>query len=269
MNVAKTIAQFWLILRLQTRQAWFHRAAVLGIVMSWGLRMGITILLYQGIYKIIGTTSIKNISFQIAASSMILYAVYSVFGTRDISRIINNDYKSGAMEVWLNKPISYLVFKIAETLGKNIPATVTLTVVALGFLWIGGPKDIDHMLIRFLLGALLLFLGIVVGCLLYSLIGLSVVWLQDGTSAYWIVDKFVMVFGGAYIPVAFFPHDFRLIGESLPTGAVTFLSQIFYPDFFVNTPRFIATQLFWIAALGFSLFKASQAANKNLTVNGG
>ncbi len=269
MSLAKTIRQFFLVLRLQARQAWFHRAAAIGTIVTWSLRSGITVLLYHGIYKIIGTGSIKNISFEVAASSTILYAIYSSFSTRDISKIVNSDYKSGAIEIWLNKPVSYLAFKIAEIFGRNIPVIVTLLVLSVGFFSIGGLPNVDHLLKRLLLGILLLWSGVVIGCLLSGLIGLSVIWLKDNSSLHSIIDKIIMIFGGSYLPLTFFPPYFRLMGESLPTGAVTFISQIFYPDFFDNLPRFIITQLFWIIILGIALSKVSQAANRNMTVNGG
>lgn len=269
LNIQKPLKDFRLILRLQTRQEWYHRAAALSTLIAWSLRMGLTILLYHGIYDIIGKADIKGINFQTAAGSMVFYAIYSGFNSRGIFHTINTEFKSGAIELWLNKPISYILLKIGENLGKNIPTACALILCAVLFWSLNGLPPVDHLLLRFLAGTVLLILGVIVGYLLYSLIGLSAVWLQDATGVFMIADKIIMVFGGAYIPIAFFPHYFRLIGESLPTGAVTFLSQTFYPDFFDNLPRFIVTQLAWVLALGFALYQGSNAVNKHMTVNGG
>lgn len=263
------IRNFFLMLRLHTRQAFFHKKSAIATIVSWGLRVALTLLLYNGIYKLLGTQAIKGITFNIAASSMMLYAVYSGFGGRDMFRIINNEYKSGSIEIWFNKPIAYLSMKMAENIGKNLPSALGLILCMVVFWSFRGIPETDHTIIRLLCGIGLLFMGIIISYLMYSLIGLSAIWLEDASPVFAINDKLVMVFGGVYIPIAFFPHWFRMFGESLPVGATNFLTQIFYPDFFTNLPRFVMTQCIWIILLGWAVYAVNKAAYSRLTVNGG
>src|SRR5688572_30075822 len=114
MTILKTLSEFWLVLRLQARQAFYHRAAVIASVISWAVRMGLTILFYKGVYEILNQDHVKGLTFEIAATSMILYAVLNGFNSRDIFRLIDGEFKSGAIELWLNKPIPYVVMKIGE-----------------------------------------------------------------------------------------------------------------------------------------------------------
>lgn len=240
------------------------------MVATWTLRLGMTMILYAGIYDLMNAESIKGIDFPMAASSMLLYAVFSGFGTRDISRAIDMEFKSGVIEIWLNKPIPYLVLKTGQSVGKNIPAATAIITATMGFWFIGGfLPDVLDLPLRFLCGLVLLVFGLVAGTLLYSIIGLTSVFLHDGKAIYLINDKLIMVFGGIYIPIGFFPENFRLIGEALPTGSAIFVTQMFYPDLFENLPRFIALQIFWIGAMGFALYRLNKAVNNHMTVNGG
>lgn len=268
-NGLKSLYQFWLVLRLQTRQAWHHKAAACAVVMSWGLRMGMTILLYHGIYRVMGVDHVKGLSFSVATSSMILYALYSGFGNREVFKAINNEYKSGLIEIWVNKPASYVLMKMAEVLGRNIPAGCGLFFCATLYWASVGLPDVDHMMLRIVFGGLLLVMGVMIGYLTYALVGLSVIWLKDATGTWLIVDKMVMIFGGAYIPIAFFPDWLRYTGEMLPTTAMTYVSQMFYPDFIAHLPRFVGLQCLWVVILSGSLWYISRLMNRFLSVNGG
>lgn len=266
----KNSQNFFTIFSMNARQAWFHKRAAWATVLSWIVRMGLTIILYYFIYKIIGKSSVNGVTFQIAASGMILYGIFIGFGYRDLYRIINREFKSGAIEIWLNKPVSYLQLKAAETLGKNIPVVVGLTASGSGF-WIlsGQFPSVDNLPARVLAAIPILLLGLIIAILLYIIVGLSVVWVLEAQPIFMIIDKLIMIFGGAFIPIGFFPPYLKLIGELLPTGAAMYITQMFYTNFVTNFPKFISVQIFWVIALSTCTIFMSKAANRNLTVNGG
>jgi ABC-2 type transport system permease protein len=201
---------------------------------------------------------------------MVLYAIVLGFGYRDLFRTINREFKTGSIEAWLNKPISYIQMKVAESFGKNMPIVFGL-IGSAGLFWLLGGQFplVDDIWLRMFAGIILLSLGLAIATMLYVLVGLSVVWLQEAQPIYLILDKLIMIFGGAFIPIAFFPGILRLIGESLPTGAAIYATQIFYPDLFANLPRFFATQILWLGILAYAVTVLSRAANRRLTVNGG
>ena len=263
------IRNFVPILRMYIRQAFFHKKAAIATVLSWSLRVGVTIILYSGIYGLIGANAVKGITFDIAASSMMLYAVFCGFGAREIFRQINTEFKSGAIEIWLNKPAAYLPMKMAQSFGKELPSALALVLCTALFWLVRGLPEGDHAFLRILCGILLLFMGILIGYMIYALIGMMVIWMEDASPLFALVDKTVMVFGGIYIPIGFFPAGFRLFGESLPMGATNYVSQIFYPDFFQNLPRFLITQVLWLIILFYTLRRISQRASSRLSVNGG
>lgn len=266
----KALRNFYTVFSMNTRQAWFHRRAATATVLSWCVRMGLTIILYYFIFKIHGETSINGVTFQIAASGMILYGIFIGFGYRDLYNVINREFKSGGIEIWLNKPVSYLQLKAAETFGKNIPVVAGLVATGLSFWLISGQfPSVDNLAVRLVAAVPILIMGLAIATLMYTMIGLSVVWVLEARPIFMIIDKLIMIFGGAFIPIGFFPPTVKLIGELLPTGAAMYFTQLFYTNFVANIPRFIGVQLFWVIVLTFFTLNMSKAANRKLTVNGG
>lgn len=265
----RSVRQFFFIWQMQARQAWYHKMAAGAVVLSWGLRLVLTMILYYGIYQALGGGQVKGLSFSVATSSMVFYAMMTVLGTRDIARRINHEYRYGMIEIWLNKPVSYVVLKIAEVTGNAVPAFAAITVCGLLYWLAGGLPVVDRMPERVIAAVILFAGGAVIAACLYALVGLSVIWLKNSDGVFLIVDKIIMIFGGAYIPIAFFPDTLRLVGELLPTGAIMYVAQTFYPDYLQNLPRFLLCQLFWIVVLVLALYRLCHVMNRHMQVNGG
>ena len=261
---------FWGLFRIYVRQAFHHRKSAFTIVLSGVLRAGITIMLYAAIYKLLGHARVHNISYEVAISGIALSAVFYGFTSREVSFQINGENKSGLLEMWVNKPLSYAGLKITEVLGRSMPGVLGLVCVVILF-WCSGNHfpDVDHPIIRLLIGCGLLVVGLTISVCIFAMAGLSSVFLQDSRPVNQFMDRLVSIFSGAFIPIGFFPQWFRLIGESLPTGAATYMTQIFYPDFFANLPRFVLTQLIWLVICIWALYRFDQAVMRRLTVNGG
>lgn len=269
-TLAKYARSFWYIFVLYTRQGLYHKLAAASSVMVWGVRIGLTIILYHYIYQLIDAHQAKGVTFSIAVSGMLFFAVFFGFGARMITRQINNEYRSGGLEVWFNKPLPYLMVKSAETLGKNTVSNMCLmSAFVIINLYIARQIQLDHVVLRFALLSWFLFIGLLIAVLLYSMVGLSALFLGATNSTENLISKFVMIFGGAYIPIGFFPKTFRFVGEFLPTSAMTYGGQFFYADFLQNIPRFIMTQLVWLVILSWCSVRLYRKAAQHLSVNGG
>ena len=68
-----------------------------------------------------------------------------------------------------------------------------------------------------------LFLGQILGLLIYGIIGLMAFFIQDIRPIHWIVDKFVMILGGSYLPISMFPNFMKIIAYVSPFGAINLL----------------------------------------------
>jgi len=261
--------QFWLILTMQAKQAVHHPYAALATTLTWMIRVGITLIFYQAVYHVLHTTNIRGLDFNITSSSMVLYTLLMSLSCRQINEAIKRDYINGDVALWLNKPVPYIMLKIATVLGQNLLASLGVIICVICYWASGHFPVVQDTAQRLVAGGALLLLGLLIGYCLYTIIGFTSFWLGSSDGPWLVADKLVMVFGGIYIPVAFFPPGLRLVGECLPMGAMTFFSQIFFPDFFERLPRFLTMQVFWLVSLALILTIMNRRVTYRLTVNGG
>lgn len=266
----KHIATIWNVFLIHLRQALYHKTAALAMVAVWGTRIGVTILLYTAVYNVMHTGEVKGLTYEVAVAGMLLGMFFAGFATREIGRQIDSEHKVGALTVWVNKPVSYVALKMVEIVGKGIPTALALLVSSVIFWMVSGHfPNVDHLPMRIFGGVLVLLMGLVISACIYTMVGLCAVFIHDSRPVYMVVDKLMMLFGGTYIPVGFFPQWLRLTGETLPIASTTLISQIFYPDFLHNLPRFLLTQIVWFVVSLWVLRAFTRAVNKRITVNGG
>ena len=266
----KQALTFLHIFVIHVRQSFYHKSAVLAMILVWMVRVGMTIILYTVIYDRIGGRSIRGVTYETVLSSVLLGMIFAGFGTREITRLLNTEYKAGSFGIWVNKPLPYIILKAIEALGKAVPTGFGLLACALAY-WVLSHHvpQADHYALRVMFGVILMLVGWVLSACIYTMIGLSAVFFHDARPVHLIVDKLLMLYGGTYVPVIFFPHWFRLTGELSPIASTTFITQTFYPDFLDNVPRFIVTQIIWLILAALALRKMMRMCNDRLTTNGG
>ena len=101
------------------------------------------------------------------------------------------------------------------------------------------------------------------------MIGLAAFWLEDIQPLRWIIDKFVMVLGGAFVPVAFFPEFLKAMAIYSPFGASQMITHTVYATWAQDYLKLICSQIIWIIILGIAVHYLSQKAYKSVSVNGG
>jgi ABC-2 type transport system permease protein len=121
-----------------------------------------------------------------------------------------------------------------------------------------------------LVGLIILFIsGLVLSVIFYLLVGLTAIWLEDAEPVYWIVSKSIMLFGGAYLPIALFPPAAKLVAYYTPFGLTTAATRAFNIGFAEGWIKIFIMILIWIFILGILLFILQRAADKKLSINGG
>ena len=232
-------------------------------------RMGILLALYAYVFKLNGGV-INGVTYIVVAWSMFFYFIFSNFNLRRISRLIMEDVRSGSVEIFLSKPISYLSYKIWWTLGLGFYNFLFIGFLAFAILalMIGVPGSmmastfIPTLLLEFVLTTILTII-------IYAIVGLFSFWVEDITPVFWIVDKFVMILGGSYLPVALFPSFLYKIAIYSPFGASMFISHIVYDTWKVDWLKLVFIQIFWIIVLGLFLVWLFRKAKRSVSVNGG
>lgn len=232
-------------------------------------RCGVLLFLYYYVYSLKGGV-INNTTYAVAAWSIFFYFAFMNLGTRYISRLIMADVQSGNVEVLLNKPISYLLYRVWWQIGAGLYPFLlisTLGSIVLYFI-IGLPET---MTIAIFLPSLLLtlLLAVVLSLLIYMIVGLLAFWVVDINPIYWIVDKMVMILGGSYLPVALFPNFLYQVSIYSPFGASQFMTHSVYESWQANWYWLILVQIFWIIVLGIFTSIMFAKVKKKVSINGG
>lgn len=233
------------------------------------VRFGILILLYFYVFNLKGG-EVGGLTFQVVAWSMFFYFLFSSLRLRMLFRDVMQDVRSGNIEVLFSKPISYLWYRAWWQIGSGL-----LSFMAVLFfgglsmaLFIGIP---DTMQVGIFLPTLVLtFTGsILLSLAMYFIVGLFAFWVEDVNPIYWMVDKSVMILGGAFLPIALFPDIMQKIALYSPFGASQFMTHTVYNSWQNNWMYLVGMQIVWIVILFLLVFILFKRARKKVSVNGG
>lgn len=232
-------------------------------------RILVLLLIYQYTFNYIGR-SVNGINANIAIWSISVYHILLFVQFRGIFRTINDEIRKGSIETQINKPYNFLIYKFWEHLGKGLPNLVIslFTVIPMLYLLTGFPT-LNLSLLDVYAAMFLIIGGTLVSAALYILIVLPALWIDDATPIFWIVDKSILILGGAFIPLALLPQSFQTFANLTPFGAPMFATQMFYPDFSSRWPLLIAVQAFWATVLFALVSIVYSKAQQKLSVNGG
>lgn len=233
------------------------------------VRFGVVSLLYAYVYMLNGG-AIGGLGFAAAIWSIFFYFLLFMLQMRGLSRVIMQDVRSGAIEVLMNRPVSYLWYRMWWQFGSGLYTFVWIGLVGVFVLTllVGVPAVMLTPLFA------LTFAGTFIGGLLltvamYTLIGLGTFWIEDIDPIYWIADKLAMMLGGAYIPIALMPSSLQAFASYSPFGATYMLTHATYPTWVHDWPVLMSVQLAWVIVLsGITLFVFNRA-QRIMSVNGG
>ncbi len=232
-------------------------------------RCGVLLLIYAYIFKYKGGL-IGDTNFQIVAWSMFIYFAIMMLKIRDINRNIMADIKSGTVEILFTRPINYLWYKIYYQSASGFFPFLYVTVAGVGILyfWIGIPETMQSWF--FVITCIITFIFSIINAFcIYILVGLLAFWIEDVESFRWIIDKFIMVLGGSYLPVALFPKILYVLAIYSPFGAAYFVTHTVNSNWYIESSRVIPLQIFWAVVLVCAVYLVFKKAQKKLSVNGG
>ncbi len=224
--------------------------------------------LYDYVFKVNGG-DINGISYETTLWSMFIYFCLMTLKLRNIFSLIMNDVKSGNVEMFINKPISYIFLNFYKAIGQGLYSFIVISVLGSFAMavFVGVPTVNPVIFIPTLI--ITMILGQILCLIIYSLVGILAFFIQDVRPVYWIVDKFVMILGGSYLPIAMFPKFMKVLAYISPFGAINFATSTVY-DYWNN--MFISRillQIGWIVIFGFFLYYVFSKAKKKAMINGG
>ena len=232
-------------------------------------RFGILVPIYWYVFQFNGG-EINGIGFQAAAWSMFFYAILGTYNLKGIAREIERDIKVGSVEMLFSKPVSYLGYRMWWQLGRNLYSFLVLstTGIVILSLFIGFPS-IGNLLLFITTFIVTLILGSILTLLFYAVFGLLAFWIEDIEPMRRIMDKLMMILGGAFLPVALFPNFMYAIVLYTPFGAAFFLTHTVYPGWLTEWPLKLGIQALWILILFLLVSWLFTLARERVSVNGG
>ncbi|MCR4285422.1 MAG: ABC-2 family transporter protein [Candidatus Kaiserbacteria bacterium] len=246
-----------------------YRGRLFVDTMSLIARCGVLLVLYYYVFELKGG-EVNNTPFILIAWSMLFYFIFMTFRLRDIAREIMRDVQSGTVEILFSKPVSYLAYKMWWQIGSGVysflVAVVVGSVALISIVGIPNTMTIVPFIPTLLL---VLFGGILLTLLIYTIVGLLSFWLEDISPVFWIVDKAVMILGGSYLPVALFPDFMYKLALYSPFGASQFITHTVYESWQGNWYILASIQYTWVMALTIVMLIMFSYAKQKVSVNGG
>lgn len=266
-NWFRQISKSWWIFKYSSKDATSFRSRLIIDIAMTLFRVIVLLLLYVNIYKIAPQVG-SVLSYEAAMWSIGAYFIALAFSARRMYREMSSLVKSGNIELYVTRPFNLLTFMAARILGTNIVMSLVTVVTLLSFLSIvvGAPPNFSVLSV--VSAVLLLIGGLVVETFLAGIVGLLAIWMENSNPIWMILDKFILILGGSYVPVAFFPEILQVIARYSPFGATRFITFVFYPNFAESMVSLFVVQLFWIVALGGILLAIYRKGMKSIFVNG-
>lgn len=257
------------IVKTLLKDRMYHPERLIADTVIMAIRCGLLLLLYAYVFRLRGGV-ISGVAYDVAAWNIFFYFIFSMLGLREIARFIMRDIRSGNVETLMSKPLSYLWYRIWWQVGSGLYSflvTSVLGISALAFA-VGIPDTMCTPL--FVLTFLLIFIGSMVLTLaLYGIVGLLAFWMEEINPVFWIVDKTVMVFGGAYLPVALFPHLMYQFAAYSPFGASRLVSHTAYESWGSDWQLLVSIQYFWAVIFVIVFWRMFMRASEKVSINGG
>ena len=228
----------------------------------------VVFLLYGYVFSINGG-SINGADYVSSLWSMFIYFCIMTFNIRKIYKNIMDEVRSGNVEMFINRPINYLFLNFCKSIGQGLFSFLVISFFGsiLMCLFVGIPViNLGIFISTFVISFIL---GIILSLILYSVIGVLAFFITDVRPIYWIVDKFVMILGGSYLPVSMFPKFMKVMAYVSPFGAINFSTSCVLDSWDSEFIYRIGLQVLWILVFGvFLRFLYRKALEKSM-VNGG
>ena len=163
---------------------------------------------------------------------------------------VQEEVKDGTLAVTLTRPYSYLLSHLSRAMGESLVKLCPLLVEGglLAALMVG---PLPGYLRALPMGLVLIAAGSLVTNLWLLTIGLLAFWTEEVAPFYWIIQKFIFIVGGMFIPINLFPSWLAGVAKALP-----FAFSAYWPAYTMvsHSSRAFLTglcgALLYIAALG-------------------
>lgn len=211
----------------------------------------------------------------ITVSDMVTYAVITtVVSTISLHRMITDvdeRLRSGDIAIDLIKPMHYPSLQLADQLGRAafqlVFVVVPMVIIAELLVDAKGPASLTAAL-GFLVA---LIIALLVSFAMGLVLALLAFWFLTTFHFIWTDAALLTLFGGAQLPLWFFPDTLEMVARLLPYQFVAFVPAAIYLGEISGAEllQTLALGVVWIGVLGGGAHLLWSAAIRRLTLQGG
>ena len=263
------VIKYWEVARVHYRASAIYFANVLSRGLLVALRVWILTQLYQITFSSTGQAEIGGLTLPMTLWLLMFSQSFQSTTKPILSKLIEEEVRSGTIAYSLGKPYSYLMFHYSAFLGRILPNMLFNIIVGSLTVWwlVGG---ITFSWTGFWLCLPIIILGFSLDYVISATIGVLAFWFEDIEAFIWIYRKAQLVLGGTLLPLSLFPDHFRTFVEWLP------FSQMYYSGarIFVKPEislffHYLTVQVIWLIVTLILLHWLFNKASKNISINGG
>jgi len=249
------------------RNRWTYPADIVGVVLSYGLFVFVFSNLWTSAYA--GKASMAGydqhaLTWYFIMSELVLFSLGN-------STFVNlsNDIKTGQVAYTLSRPWALPLTNLSESL--SVALGMVLPFGAVG--WVVGSLSagpwVPVSVLQVVCLVLSMLLTLVLQFLCQFLLSLSAFWLEENSAFLWIHQKFALILG-TFLPLEFFPADWRPWIEATPYGWLSYppsrLAVVFDPG---QAAFLLAGQVVWIGLISVAVALVFAAGRRRTVVQGG
>lgn len=195
--------------------------------------------------------------------------IWSVVGGRKLCRLISDDVKSGNISYNMNKPYSYVGYRLFSHLGEGTIKFFIFIVLGgmVGYLFLGEIPNLN--IIQFVIVVLSLIIAITIQTLCSILIGLLSFIIEDSSPLYWVYSKAILILGTIF-PIEFFPMAVQKIAKLSPIYVVSYGPAKLFVDYETKTAlSILVAQIIYLLIAYMLCILMYNKGVKKINVNGG
>ena len=250
-----------LAFRLAVRRAWAEPWAILGQLVL----LAALVLSYGVMLKAVPQADLDRLHFTAAGLVWYVVVTETVVGFHSYQfRDLQDEIRSGAIEILLLRPVALWPLKLAEWFGYELGRIVFIApfAVLLGMILTGG-----HLPLSPALWLLLPIVALSTLLILSSqfLIGCSAHWVVDSRPCYWLWQKFTFLLGAMLWPLAFYPVWLRDVAWATPYPAILAVpgTMVFAPSW-RHAGALLGIQCGWLFLFLLGCVAMSQALRRRV-----
>jgi len=249
---------------LSCHHTWRNKKALIGL----SLFLIICLVIFANLWEIIGrrggltTMNPQQLLWYIALNQWVIVSIPRS------ERVIERDFRSGALVYLIPRPMSYLGYVFAQGCGQAFVYMIVLGVVSYVFAWsfVGAITISGWGLVAVLVSG---FLALILGIILKMIIGLLSFWMHDVDPVAWIFEKSLFALGGLLLPLSAYPPAWQLVAKYTPFSVILGGRSVLALHYNVEIAFELLAQLFLWIILGAVMAKLLYRRGLKLIFIGG